>query len=1128
MSKDNSYKSFLSSFDYFKMLSSSTNIVVENTSENLILLTMYYLYKNDKNIIFVTGSESLAISMYERMKNILSDKVYYYIVDTFNILDFLNIENEYKLRRLKLYDALINNKKIILFTHLNALISECNSLEYYKSKIINLKVNTKIDVDKLIIDLVTLGYTKTSITYELGEFSVRGFILDIFPLYYENPFRIKFEFDEIIQINEINVETQLSIKNSDNICINPLVEFMYEQVDITQMRADKVSENIIDAFKNNSSNNNLKKYSNYIYPKLINFYELFNDSLFVLDEKEKLQDSYNKTINDYKNYINEMNIENSVKLTNYLPLDSIFLKLCNFISFTNNYAYKSNNNVKCNFKDTKIYHNNLPLLLNDLKDKKRVKIISISSDKLLILKGFLDNEDIAYSVKESFINIKNEVVNILVDVNLLSIENDEVLIVSEIDIFGLNKLKNNIKNIYKREKINTVDNLIYGDYVVCEDYGIAKYKGVVVDRFNGVKQDYIKLEFLDQTLKLPVAQIFKLEKYISFEGSKVNLSSLSKGDWKKQVARIKEKLVALAFNLIENEKLRKEKKGFLYRVDFLEYNELVNDFEYEETQDQISTINEITSSMSKGEIIDRIICGDVGFGKTEIVLRIAFLTVKNYKQVVYIAPTTILSLQHYNLFKNRLEKFGVRVELLNRLVSQSKKEDIIVQLQLGLIDIIIATHSILNDKIIFNDVGLLIVDEEQKFGVAHKEKIKLNYPLINTLALSATPIPRTMQMSLVGVRDISLIATPPLNRYPIQTYLLEYNLRIIIQAIRLELLRKGQVFYLHNRIDDLATIKRALKNELVECRIGILHGRLKKDEIENIILDFIAREYDLLLCTTIIEIGIDIPNANTLIIDDATNLGLAQIYQIRGRIGRSDKIGYAYLMYDFKRYTANAKKRLDTINSNMALGSGYQIALADLSIRGAGEIFGAEQSGFIENIGFQTYLRLLEDSVNSIKGIEKKVKKKRSNISIEKHIPRNIITDDDVIISLHKDIYSIKTYNEKIKLEKSIIDRFGCLSDKVKTYINEEYLQAILEKYELDSFDEKNKFTLVFSKEESELIDGYKLLKKVMIVSKYIKLTNDKNQIIIEIEKDKGDLWIGKLTSLLEDKSQLLKNNFSF
>ncbi|MFA6375489.1 MAG: DEAD/DEAH box helicase, partial [Bacilli bacterium] len=597
------------------------------------------------------------------------------------------------------------------------------------------------------------------------------------------------------------------------------------------------------------------------------------------------------------------------------------------------------------------------------------------------------------------------------------------------------------------------------------------------------------------------------------------LTKLGTKEWDKRKKVISEKLEDIAKELIDTQVIREQNIGYLYPKDD-EFQKLIEDeFPHDETSDQIKAIKDIKKDMEQGKIIDRLICGDVGYGKTEIALRAAVKTVLGQKQVAYLAPTTILSRQHYYTFKERLDKYGIRVELLNRLIPPKKQKEIINGLKSGLVDIIIGTHRILSEDIKFIDLGLLIVDEEQRFGVIHKEQIKKLKSVVNVLTLTATPIPRTLQMAITGIRQLSLISTPPKDRYPVQTYVVEENDIVIKEAIYRELSRGGQVFYLHNKVVDLERIYRKIQRLVPEAKIIIAHGQMNKEQLEDSITKFVDGEYNVLLCTTIIETGIDIPNTNTLIIDNADQLGLSQIYQIRGRVGRSNKIAYAYLTYKKNKVlTQTAAKRLNAIKEFTSLGSGYRIAIKDLAIRGAGDILGREQSGFIDSVGIDMYMRMLDEAINKIKGLKTK-EKPYYDIEVSKHVDDKYVSDDTIKIYIHKEISKIESQKEKERIINEFIDRFGKLNEEILLYIEKKYLESLLIKNNINKINETNNMVIIIlSSELLNKINIENLFMKAYEISSRFSFESKRKLLIMKIEKTQDEKnWIYLLTRFFED-----------
>jgi len=674
--------------------------------------------------------------------------------------------------------------------------------------------------------------------------------------------------------------------------------------------------------------------------------------------------------------------------------------------------------------------------------------------------------------------------------------------------------------------LSSINDLSPGDYVVHYDYGIGKFLEIKTMQFGNVQNDYIHIEYKGgDKLYITLDGIDQIHKYSGSEGYKPKLSKLGGSDWNKTKDRVRNQVQEIADKLIKLYSEREKANGFSYQ-DFPKLErEFAENFEYIETLDQLKAIEDVFQDMRKSVPMDRLLCGDVGFGKTEVAMRAAFKAVLNNKQVAYLAPTTVLSKQHYETFKNRMSEFGVNVALLNRFVTKAKQKEILKELIIGSVDILIGTHRVLSNDIKFKDLGLLIIDEEQRFGVMHKEKIKEYKVSIDVLSLSATPIPRTLNMAIMGVKNMSLLESAPENRYPIQTYVLERNDIILRDAIERELARNGQIFYLYNRVDNIDFIADRLKKLVPEARIDIAHGKMRKSELERVIDNFIEKEIDCLISTTIIETGIDIPNANTLIIHDSDMLGLSQLYQIRGRVGRSNRIAYAYLMYKkSKRLTEEAHKRLQVIKEFTELGSGFKIALRDLAIRGAGDVLGQEQSGFIDSVGIDMYMRILQEEVTKAQGINQKPEKSnRIKANVSKFIEKDYIQDDYIKIEMHKKIHAVKSIADVLSLLDEIKDRFGDYNIELEIYIYEKLFENFAKEIDIEKIKEnKAHITLTLSEEMTSSFVAKKLFETSLDVSKDFRFSIDKNrfQIILDTINLKQH-WLYSMVDFLEKLNNL-------
>lgn len=1108
------------------------NLLVNNTSTYHNYLLSSVLFQNTNNsIIYIASNLYKAIHAYENLVEILGlENVNFYATDEIIATELLATSSDFKLERLHTIRNIVNNKKTIIVTNVISLTQEIMPLKDIKKNILHFRINEIIDINEIVKSLIKIGYKKQAITEKVGDFSVRGEVLDIFCVNMNKPVRIDLFDNEIDIIKTFDNLTQKTIEKIDSFDVFPINEILYDDPNeiIKKIKLKENKElNDFDDILNYNNLSRLHKYLHYITDEKVTLFDYLDNKTIIYDEIKRIEESYEKQVYELQNFIStqpKTNLDLSF-LTDY---HVIFPKEANKIYLTQ--FRQSINNIKIdNILDLKgidviNYQNDIKSFILDINLNRKTYVITFTNNNLktLFIESLIAN-NIKYNLIEDVKDIKMKELNIISDNNHISFA-----FINGLEVISEQNLYKKIikgKSKYRSQYQNTVpitskEDLKPGEFVVHYNYGIGKYLGIKTIELNNIKNDYLIIAFSNMELFIPVDNINLIDKYQGSEGSVPRLNAIGNNDWEKKKAKIKEKLENIAKDLIKVQAIREEKKGYKYVRDEELESAFENDFEYVETHDQQKAIDDIKLDMEEGKIVDRLVCGDAGYGKTEIAMRIAFETIVNGKQVAYLAPTTILTRQHFYTFKDRLEKYGVKVALLNRFVSAKDQSNIIKGLKNGEVDIVIGTHVLLNEKIEYKDLGLLIVDEEQRFGVTHKEKIKQYKNNVNVLTLTATPIPRTLQMSIMGVRQLSLIETPPQNRYPVQTYVLEENDSIIREAIYLEISRGGQVFYLHNRVFDLERVYRKLRKLVPEAKIVMAHGQMDKNLLEDTIQSFIDKEFDVLLCTTIIETGIDIPNSNTLIVDMADRLGLAQMYQIRGRVGRSDRVSYAYFMYEEKKVlTDSGAKRLNAIKEFTTLGSGYKIAVRDLAIRGAGDILGKEQSGFIDSIGLELYMKMLNEAIEDVKGIRKKENKKRAwNIEVSKHVSNNYVSDDDIKIYIHKMISQIKSKEDKEKLLIELKDRFGRISDEIITYINKQYMDGLFEEMDIEKIDEKDNFVIFcFSENKTNKLDGKLLLQKVNEVSTRITLEYKERKIFVKVPKIKANKdWIVQVISLLE------------
>lgn len=1066
------------------------NYYILNSSTNIQKLLLVNLFKKEnKTIVVVYPNIYQATIAYNDMLELIeAESLSFFPVEDMIASELVSSSNYYRLERIKTIYKMIHNIPQIIVTTAEGIMRNVINKQLLNSAVIHLKENEIYSRDQLIEDLVIRGYQKISFVDAPGTFSVRGSVIDIYSIHLDTPIRVDFFDDEIDSIKLFDIDTQRSVKKISEIDIYPFYDIYYPGSEIEKIKErikrdypneDEKIKRVISDIENYQNLDMLYLFLPYIdenYQSFANLllekYLVICDFTNVLEKEKQIEHEISDYATESKIIIKNEFLNSIDKIIQTNNKNVIFEKFSTQNNNLYNYSVidlQTSNNID--------YNNYLLHMIEEFKISSKTYIVShIDKAKLKLISDLLENNNCNYCYVEKESEIKNNQINLIVSTNALGFIdyelNIEVITPAQFAKTKVFRTKKSSENT--TVKVYSKEDLLIGDYVVHEEYGIGQYQGIKTIESKGIKTDYLMVQYANESkLYIPVDKIYRIQKYLSSFDKVPKLSNINGKEWKKRKEKVKQKLIDIAKDLIKVQAKRELSQGFIYSKDSYEQTQVENDFDYIETPDQIKAIEEVKKDMESTHPLDRLICGDVGFGKTEVALRAAFKAVDNGKQVAILAPTTVLSRQHYYTFKERLEKYGVRVDLLNRFTSPKEIKSILDGVSKGYVDILIGTHRILSDDVKFKNIGLLVIDEEQRFGVAHKEKIKKFKANIDVLYLSATPIPRTLQMSLSGLRDMSLIETPPVNRKNVQTYVLKYNEAVIREAIYREMSRGGQTFYLLNRIEKLQDIKVKINRLIPFAKVAIIHGQMEKSEIEEVLMDFIDGKYDVLICTTIIETGMDIPNANTLIIEKADNLGLAQLYQIRGRVGRSEQVAYAYLMYESEnKLSDTARKRLNTIKEFTSLGSGYKVAMRDLSIRGAGDILGSEQSGFIDDVGIELYMQMLEEAIEEQKGIKKEIiPEKKYNLYISKTVDNKYVDDDTVKIEMHGEISKIYSKEQAINIENEFIDRFGKISNELKAYIYSKYLEYLLKKNDVESYTKLDKIiTIVFSEKRSKEI----------------------------------------------------------
>ena len=1067
-------------FDYKEISGLTFNLKVKYISE-------MFEAKN-KSILVVSNSLFEANKFYQSLLK-YNVNTLLFPMDDFLTSEALASSPELRVKRLETINELIANDKKIIVTNLMGLLRFLPPKQLFSDKKIILKKNIEINMELLKEKLFDLGYCKETIVSKTGEMAVRGFVIDVFPILYNNPIRIEFWGDEIEKITEFDIDTQLSLKEVDFVNICSITEFL------TSKPLDKF---------------NLKQSSLIKYEKVSSIKD-YVDGIVVFDNYDSIKVGYENIMEEVKNYALSENISLQNKFMFNLE-DMSYNDNCHFFNSFDN----SDGDNKINYKTFSL--DKFPMnkeLINEklfkyLKKYDKVFIICKNLKKFNKIVDYLENNLIILTDYNNYFD--NKINAIIDDINGGFIYNN-IVYIADNDILNYESNENVYHSKFKiGSKIKDINKLNRGDFVVHSAHGIGRYIGIRTLKKGDLVKDYLMIEYKDEDkLYIPVEKIDTISKFSSKEGVVPKLNKLGSLEWEKTKIRARKKIEDIAANLIKLYALREATPGFAFFSDTKEQYEFEKEFIYEETLDQLKVINEIKKDMEKPVPMDRLLCGDVGYGKTEVAFRAIFKAIMSNKQAAILCPTTILSSQHYKNALERFSSFPINIELINRFISPKKVKDIIEKLKEGKIDLLIGTHRLLSDDIIFKDLGLLVIDEEQRFGVKHKEKIKEYKNNIDVLTLSATPIPRTLQMSMSGLRSLSLIETPPVDRYPVQTYVLSENKAILKDAIYKELSRDGQCFILFNNISKMEEKRDEIKSIIPDAKIVCAHGKMNKEELEDIMYSFTNKEFDILLCTTIIETGIDIPNVNTLIIFDADHFGLSQLYQIRGRVGRSNRIAYCYLMYNKEKILSEiAIKRLNTIKEFTELGSGFSIAMRDLAIRGAGDLLGSEQAGFVDTVGIELFMQMLEEEVAKLKGEKVVSLEKNDNnmpiIDISTSIDDSYVIDEELKIEIHKKINSIDSLESLQKVKLELEDRFGRLSDNLIIYMHEEWFEKLSSELNIKNIKQgKNSIDIIIPKDILEGIDGKKLFFEITDLSKMFRFSKKLNNLVITLDTVKLD-----------------------
>ena len=1061
-----------------------------------------------KPICIITYNEIQAKKIVEDL-NYFTDKVIFFPKKEIVTYDYIAESKDLPYERIEALNKIQEGRNLIVVTTIEAVMQKIISKEALYKNILKFKVGEEHKLEKIKQKLIDLGYARYDLIDGRGQFSIRGGILDI-SITEKTGVRIEFWGDEIDSIRYFNVISQRSTENVEKVTIYPSHEYVLE-TDIQNV-VNKIENTIypeelqkqvnqdIETIKSGNYVSKIDRYMNSFYEKQETILDyLKEDYVIFLDEMNKITQRLENVNKDSTNVMQLLLEKEKIvpeALKNLLDFqqfqEKIEKKQVVYVEKFDDEIKLQAEKYKWVYKERRFYKSEIELFFKELlkaqEAKKKIYILAETKEKAKKICALLDEQQIINKFEEKLnqtIIVKNNESLVTVTVGKLSsgfecFDLNEIVIPTQELIEGEKRKQYKSSAFKEGEKIVFAD-LKIGDYVVHKNYGIGIFIGVNTITADGTTKDYIKIKYYgDDILYVPTNQLDSIRKYIGGDEGSLKVNKLGNKEWLNTKARVKKNLREVAKELIELYAKREKAKGYAFPKDTPWQEQFEDSFPYQETDDQLRCIEEVKKDMELEKPMDRLLCGDVGYGKTEVAIRAAFKAVLGGKQVAYLAPTTVLAEQQYKEFRDRMSEFGIKVEVLNRFKTKKEQNEIVKKLKLGEIDVIIGTHRILSDDISFKDLGLLIIDEEHRFGVKAKEKIKQYKTNIDVLTMTATPIPRTLHMSIVGVRDMSVIYEPPYNRKPVQTYVLEYDKEVVKEAITKEIERNGQVFYLFNNVEKIMQKADEVSSMVPEARVAYAHGKMTGNEIENIMQDFIDKKIDVLVCTTILESGIDIPNANTIIVENADRMGLAQLYQIRGRVGRADRQAYAYITYKRdKLLSEEADKRLKAIKEFTEFGSGFKIAMRDLEIRGAGSLLGEIQHGHLEQVGYDTYCNLLDEVVKEIQGeVVKPEIDVQIDLDVTSYIPDEYISDSSQKIEMYQNIALCRTEEDIQNVIDEMIDRFGNMPKEIENLIEIARIKTLCKKLNISKVQSKRNF-VVFIFEPGEInIDINELVKK--------------------------------------------------
>lgn len=1021
--------------------------------------------EQNKRILVISHTELKARELCESLNNAV-----YYPAKDFIFYSADICGSQMSGERLRVIDRILSDDRLVVVTTVDGCLDRLMAPDVYRKYTMNFNVGDELDLELVAENLVFMGYDRCAQVESPGQFALRGGILDIYSFTFENPYRIELWDTEIDSIRTFDAESQRSVDNLQSVSIFPATELIVQdnlsdgfarlEKDAKDFEKKLKAEghlseamavrNNLEALKDRlfvvKDYTGCESYVNYLAGETVSFIDYFDrdDTLIVLDEPNRIDEKIRVVTDEFRDSMSHRLQKGQIlpgQADALYTAGDVYAKISSrramTVSTMDCKAAMLNVGGHFNIDSRGIgsYNNSFESLVNDIRGFKKRKycilLVSASRTRAKRLAEDLRDNDVTaiYSEDDQRDLVEGEVMTTFGKLTKgYEYPGARFVVIAENDIFGTARREKRRKKIYSGKAISDFAELSIGDYVVHESHGLGIYRGIVKLEVEKIEKDYIKIEYAGGgNLYILATQLDVIQKYADSEAKKPKLNKLGTAEWERTKTRVRGAVKDVADELLRLYAIRQSKEGFCFSPDTPWQREFEELFPYEETEDQLNAIADTKKDMESRRIMDRLICGDVGFGKTEIALRAAFKAVADGKQVAYLVPTTILAKQHYASFDQRMKDFGVNVRMLSRFCTPKEIKDTIDGLKKGLVDVVVGTHRILSKDVVFKDLGLLIVDEEQRFGVSHKEKIKQLKETVDVITLTATPIPRTLHMSLIGIRDMSILEEPPIDRLPIQTFVTEYDEEMVREAINRELSRGGQVYYVYNRVQGIEEVSAAIRRLVPDANVAFAHGQMHERELEQIMVDFVNGEIDVLVSTTIIETGLDIPNVNTIIIHDSDRFGLSQLYQLRGRVGRSGRVAYAFLMYRRDKLLKEvAEKRLSAIKEFTELGSGFKIAMKDLEIRGAGNLLGEEQHGHMAAVGYDLYCKMLNEEIDKLKGVSVNLDfETLVDIDVDAYVPATYIRSEKQKLDVYKRIATISNSDELSDMTDELTDRFG-------------------------------------------------------------------------------------------------------